>query len=210
MISFICTKLCCNKLYFMCDCILESCCSASIHSFVRWKYVSSNIWTNFPPFLAAMFSKAPANAARFSALFAIMRCIVAHIGSTSLRLEEPPKITPVDCASGIAVFRYCWMIQKVVVKKVVPLSPVANCTTFHGRQSPPKNSMQLAEKNDDDAMRQIRRYCIHNIQSASIWICLFMSLSLFPSRYIAFCGQTCLAIYHILSMPTLLQRRIEV
>ena len=93
-----------------------------------------------------MFSKAPANAARFSALFAIMRCIVAHIGSTSLRLEEPPKITSVDCTSGIEVFRYCWMIQKVVVEKVVPLSPVTKCTIFHGRQSPPNNSMQWAEK----------------------------------------------------------------
>ena len=94
-----------------------------------------------------MFSKAPASAAGFPALFAIMRCIVAHIGSTSLRLEEPPKITPVDCASGIAVFRYCWMIQKEVVERVVPLSPVTKCTTFHGRQSPPNNSMQWAEKN---------------------------------------------------------------
>ena len=168
------------------------------------------IWTNFPPFLAAMFSKAPANAARFSALFAIMRCIVARIGSTSLRLEEPPKITPVDCTSGIAVFRYFWMIQKVVVEKVVPLSLVTKCTTFHGRQSPPKNSMQWAEKKYDDAMRQIRRYCIHNIQSASIWICLFMSVFVFFSWYIAFCGQTCLATCHILLMPTFLQRRTEV
>ena len=105
-----------------------------------------------------MFPKAPANAARFSALFAIMCCILAHIGTTYPELEETPRITPIDCKSGIEVFRYCWRVQKVVAEKVVPLSPVAKATPFNGRQSSTKGCIQWAEKKHDDAMRQIRRY----------------------------------------------------
>ena len=111
-----------------------------------------------PPFFTAMFSKALANAARFSALFAIMRYILAHIGTTNPRLEETPRITPVDCKSRIAVFRYCWKIQRVVADKVVPFSPVSKSTPFNGRQSSTKGCIQWAEKKHDDTMRQIRRY----------------------------------------------------
>ena len=181
---------------------------AFIHLFNE--IVRVQISSNFPPFVAATFSKAPANAARFSAFFGIMRCILAHIGTTSPRLEETPQITPVDFKSGIEAFRYFWRVQKVVVKKSVPLAPVTKCPPFYGRQSSPKTSMQWAEKSHDDAMQQIRRYCTHKIQSASIWSRLFMYVFLFLSRYIAFCGQTCLAACHVLLIPTLLQRRTEV
>ena len=93
-----------------------------------------------------MFSKAPTNAAHFSALFAIMHCILEHLGTTSPRFDEPPKISPVDGRSGIGVFRYCWKIQKFVVEKVILLSPMTKCTPFHRHQFSLETSIQWAEK----------------------------------------------------------------
>ena len=108
---------------------------------------------------AAIFSKAPANAARFAGLMAIMRSILLHMaeGSGPI-LQQTQPVSAVDCKSGIALFRYSVQVQTIVVDEVIPMVKGGPSSV---QKAKPVRASKPPEVQRDEALRMIRRYS-HN------------------------------------------------